>query len=457
MSAHDLTDAPGSAFQGSLPVDLHGFIKQRPSACLACGIFHNACGSGRQSLQTGTSLGRAFQTPVKPMSLETDEGFRLPVDYGEGTAGTFDFNYRQQGCRMQAEPFGFAFCGFNQGYFHRFHPCPFDGPIVAHVRGGWTKSGQKRYCRAMTKPNQNLPFKVAALYRFVRFPGFKAFREPLLDKCRSLMIKGTLLLAHEGINGTVAGKPSDIDSLIAFLMTVPEFQGMELKFSQALTMPFNRMKVRLKKEIVTMGVPDTDPLQVVGTYVAPQDWNALIADPDTIVIDTRNDYEYRMGTFERAIDPDIKSFVEFPDWVRAHRADMEGKKVAMFCTGGIRCEKSTAFAKDIGIENVYHLKGGILAYLELVPQEKSLWKGECFVFDERVTVGHGLALGDAVLCRACRAPLTPEERESPQYVEGVSCPHCHDTRSEDDKARYAERHKQVLLAGKRGKVHIGEG
>ena len=220
-----------------------------------------------------------------------------------------------------------------------------DGLSLVPAKGGQNRPGSAISAH-MTKPMQNLPFKVAALYRFARFPGFREFREPLIEKCRALGIKGTLLLAHEGINGTVAATPDSIDALVDFIKSVPEFDGMELKFSQALTMPFNRMKVRLKKEIVTMGVPDTDPLKVVGTYVSPKDWNALIADPDTIVIDTRNDYEYRMGTFEGAVDPDIRSFVEFPDWVREHRGDMDGKKVAMFCTGGIRCEKSTAFAKE---------------------------------------------------------------------------------------------------------------
>ncbi len=307
----------------------------------------------------------------------------------------------------------------------------------------------------MEKTSANLPFTVAALYRFARFDRYAEFQQPLLDITRRLGIKGTLLLASEGINGTVAGKPAAISELVQFLESIDEISDMEIKYSHALTMPFLRMKVRLKKEIVTMGVPGIDPLQVVGTYVAPKDWNALIADPDTVVIDTRNDYEFRVGKFARSVDPNTKSFNEFPDWLRAHKPDFAGKKVAMFCTGGIRCEKATAFAKEIGIEDVYHLKGGILAYLEQVPAQESLWEGECFVFDERVTVGHGLALGDAILCRACRAPLTPEERESEYYVEGLSCPHCHDARTEKDRARYAERQKQVALAEKRGLRHIG--
>lgn len=307
----------------------------------------------------------------------------------------------------------------------------------------------------MEKTSANLPFTVAALYRFARFDRYVEFQQPLLDMTLRLGIKGTLLLASEGINGTVAGSPSAIAELVKFLESIEEISGMEIKFSHALTAPFLRMKVRLKKEIVTMGVPDIDPLQVVGTYVAPKDWNALIADPDTVVIDTRNDYEFRVGKFARSVDPNTKAFTEFPEWLRAHKPDFAGKKVAMFCTGGIRCEKATAFAKEIGITDVYHLKGGILAYLEQVPPQESLWEGECFVFDERVTVGHGLALGDAILCRACREPLTPEDRESELYVEGLSCPHCHDVRTEKDRARYAERQKQVVLAQKRGLRHIG--
>ena len=307
----------------------------------------------------------------------------------------------------------------------------------------------------MEKTSANLPFTVAALYRFARFDRYVEFQQPLLDMTGRLGIKGTLLLASEGINGTVAGSPSAVAELVKFLESIEEISGMEIKFSHALTAPFLRMKVRLKKEIVTMGVPDIDPLQVVGTYVAPKDWNALIADPDTVVIDTRNDYEFRVGKFARSVDPNTKAFTEFPEWLRAHKPDFAGKKVAMFCTGGIRCEKATAFAKEIGITDVYHLKGGILAYLEQVPPQESLWEGECFVFDERVTVGHGLALGDAILCRACREPLTPEDRESELYVEGLSCPHCHDVRTEKDRARYAERQKQVVLAQKRGLRHIG--
>jgi UPF0176 protein len=216
------------------------------------------------------------------------------------------------------------------------------------------------------------------------------------------------------------------------------------------------MKVRLKREIVTMGVEDIDPATSAGTYVAPADWNALISQPDTIVIDTRNAYEVSIGTFRGAIDPATASFREFPAWVETHRAELEGRKVAMFCTGGIRCEKATAYVKSLGFEDVFHLRGGILKYLEEVPAEQSLWQGECFVFDERVSVSHGLSEGDAELCRACRHPLTASELASPRYAAGVSCPHCFDARTDEDRQRYAERQRQVELAQARGKgPHIG--
>ncbi len=307
----------------------------------------------------------------------------------------------------------------------------------------------------MNQPTPQNDFRVAALYRFCRFEAFESLRAPLADFCCARGIKGTLLLAREGINGTVAGTDEAILELVAWLEAIPELAGLELKYSRAAEMPFHRMKVRLKREIVTMGVVGIDPLEGTGAYVAPQDWNALIADPDTIVVDTRNDYEVSIGTFRGAVDPRTSSFREFPAWVEQHRDELEGRKVAMFCTGGIRCEKATAYVKSLGIEEVFHLKGGILKYLEEVPAEQSLWEGECFVFDERVAVSHGLEQGSAVLCRACRHPLTPEERASPHFQEGVSCPHCFEARSEEDRARYAERHRQVELAARRGNRHIG--
>ncbi len=308
----------------------------------------------------------------------------------------------------------------------------------------------------MTTATQARPFRVAALYKFARLDDFEALRAPLAAFCCGHGIKGTLLLAHEGINGTVAGSEEAIPVLIDHLQAIEGLAGLEVKYSSAGEMPFHRMKVRLKREIVTMGVENIDPTNSVGTYVAPSEWNALISDADTIVIDTRNDYEVALGTFAGAVDPATSSFREFPAWVEQHRAELDGKKIAMFCTGGIRCEKATAYVRSLGFDDVFHLKGGILKYLEDVPAAQSLWQGECFVFDERVSVSHGLAEGEAELCRACRRPLTPRDRASPAYAEGVSCPHCVEERSDGDRARYAERHRQVELARSRGEApHIG--
>jgi UPF0176 protein len=274
--------------------------------------------------------------------------------------------------------------------------------------------------------------RVAALYRFCRLDAPEALRKPLAAFCCGRGIKGTLLLAREGINGTVAGSPEAVEALVARLHEIPGMAGMEIKYSAASATPFHRMKVRLKKEIVTMGIDTVDPLTGAGAYVEPADWNALVADPDTIVIDTRNDYEVALGSFRNAVDPDTASFRDFPGWVAANRQRLAGRKVAMYCTGGIRCEKATAYIRSLGIADVYHLRGGILKYLETVPPEQSLWQGECFVFDERVSVTHGLAEGEAELCRACRRPLSAADRNSPLYEEGISCAHCHDRRSDED-------------------------
>ena len=305
----------------------------------------------------------------------------------------------------------------------------------------------------------NLPIRIAALYQFARFDDPKALRAPLLALCEENGVRGTLLLAREGINGTIAGTDTGVEAVLDHIRTLPGCNAIEVKESRAEGLPFHRTKVRLKKEIVTMGQPDLDPLAGVGTYVAPEDWNALISDPDTILIDTRNDYEVQIGSFEGAIDPQTTSFREFPEWFRAKRAELEAEgrspKIAMFCTGGIRCEKSTAFARAEGVEDVFHLKGGILNYLEHVPEDESLWRGECFVFDERVSVGHGLAPGDHGLCRACRRPLDHDDMAHAHYVEGVSCPRCYPERSDEQRARYAERHRQAELARARGEDHIG--
>jgi UPF0176 protein len=296
---------------------------------------------------------------------------------------------------------------------------------------------------------------IAALYKFVRLEDPAAVRGPLAKLCCAQGVKGTLLLAREGINGTIAGSRDGIDAVLAHIRALPGCAQLEHKESFATDMPFHRMKVRLKREIVTMGVDDIDPNLITGTYVEPEDWNALISDPDTVVIDTRNDYEHAIGTFENAIDPDTKSFSEFPDWFRSKHNEFAGKKIAMFCTGGIRCEKSTAFARQAGADEVYHLKGGILKYLELIPREQSKWHGGCFVFDERVSVGHGLEPDGHALCRACRMPLKPEHLSHAHYEEGVSCHNCHDSRTDDDRARYRERHRQVKLAQQRGQKHVG--
>lgn len=304
-----------------------------------------------------------------------------------------------------------------------------------------------------------MPICVAALYQFTRFADCEAVRAPLARLCCGLGIKGTLLIAPEGINGTIAGSDDAIGEALAHVRALPGCAEAEIKLSRAAAMPFHRMKVRIKREIVTMGEPDINPLSEVGHYVEPAAWNALIADPGTILIDTRNDYEVAVGSFAGAIDPKTKSFRDFPAWFREHREELLGqgapRRVAMFCTGGIRCEKSTAFLKAEGIDEVYHLKGGILKYLETVPEEESRWEGECFVFDQRVSVGHGLAPGTHELCHACRMPVNAVDRSSPLYVEGVSCPACHADRSEAQRAGYAERHRQERLAAKRGESHVG--
>jgi len=305
----------------------------------------------------------------------------------------------------------------------------------------------------------SLPICVAALYKFTPLADLAAVQAPLLAGCRAQGVKGTLLLAQEGINGTIAGSDAGIAAVLDHIRSLPGCAELEVKFSRAPAMPFHRMKVRLKREIVTMGQPDIDPLASVGTYVAPADWNALIADPGTIVIDTRNDYEVAIGTFQRAIDPQTASFRDFPEWFRARREALLGQgqapKVAMFCTGGIRCEKSTAFLKAEGVEEVYHLKGGILKYLEEVPATGSLWQGECFVFDQRVSVGHGLVPGSYALCHACRRPVSAEQQAAPEYEEGVSCPACFADRTEAQRAGYRERHRQEQLAARRGAAHVG--
>jgi UPF0176 protein len=298
-------------------------------------------------------------------------------------------------------------------------------------------------------------FLTAAFYKFVELPDFKALRAPLLAQCERLNVRGTILLAEEGINGTIAGRPDDVHALLRYLRSDGRFADLEHKESGAADMPFYRMKVRLKKEIVTLGVAGVNPARMAGTYVTPQDWNKLLDDPDVVFVDVRNDYEVALGTFKGALNPQTKSFREFPQWV-AEQEQLRGKpKVAMFCTGGIRCEKSTAFMRTAGFDQVYHLQGGILKYLETVPASENRWEGECFVFDERVAIGHGLVAGTHDLCRSCREPISEEARQSPHYIAGVSCPKCYASRSEEKKRGLAERQRQVQLAKKRNDSHLG--
>ncbi|MFT3688072.1 rhodanese-related sulfurtransferase [Paenirhodobacter sp.] len=296
---------------------------------------------------------------------------------------------------------------------------------------------------------------VAALYHFTRFEDPAALKPPLARLACARGVKGTLLLAREGINGTIAGTREGIDAVLAHIRALPGCAGLEWKESTASEMPFGRMKVRLKAEIVTMGEPDVDPRAAVGHYVDPADWNALISAPDVVVIDTRNDYEVAIGTFEGAIDPKTKTFRDFPKWWQENAARFHNKRVAMFCTGGIRCEKSTNYLLAQGVDEVFHLRGGILKYLEEVPEAESLWQGECFVFDGRVSLKHGLKQGAHDLCHACRRPISAEDKRSPAYEPGVSCPQCIDEYTEADRARFRERERQVQLAATRGERHIG--
>jgi UPF0176 protein len=306
-------------------------------------------------------------------------------------------------------------------------------------------------------------FLTAALYKFVELPDFAALQSPLLACCEAHAVKGTLLLAPEGINGTIAGQETDVRAVLAYLRQDPRLAELSHKEAWAEALPFHRMKVRLKREIVTLGVPDLHPARLAGQYVKPHDWNALLAEPGVVVVDTRNDYEVLIGTFEGALNPATRAFSDLPGWVEREMtpggklADIDGHKpkVAMFCTGGIRCEKSTALLRSKGFDEVFHLEGGILNYLETVPQAQSRWQGECFVFDERVSVGHGLSEGQHVLCRSCRDPLNEADVASPQFELGVSCPRCFAKTTAEQKAGYRERQKQVELAKIRRTPHIG--
>ena len=299
------------------------------------------------------------------------------------------------------------------------------------------------------------PFSVVAMYHFCVLQDLQELQLEIERKASSLGVKGTLLLAREGINGTVAGSAAAMTQLVAFLRGYEPFRELEIKTSHATEMPFLRLKVRIKKEIVTMGQPNIDPLTSVGSYVSASDWNELIADPNVTVIDTRNDYEVSIGTFEGAINPKTDSFREFPDWVKENLDPAKHQKIAMFCTGGIRCEKATSYLLQEGFEEVSHLKGGILKYLEDVPEQDSLWHGECFVFDQRVAVGHGLKEGSYDLCYGCRCPIRETDKAHKDFEAGVCCPNCHDVLTESQKSRFRMRQKQMQLAKKRGANHLG--
>lgn len=297
--------------------------------------------------------------------------------------------------------------------------------------------------------------QVAALYRFVRLENYKDLRVPLLQFCEARGLRGTLLLASEGINGTIAGTQQAISELLAYLRSDERLSDLDCKFSYNTDRPFLRMKVKLKKEIVTMGRPGIDPNQCVGRYASPEEWNSLVDDPDCLVIDTRNDYEVEIGTFKGAINPNTTNFREFPEWVEQNLDPEKHKKVAMFCTGGIRCEKSTSLLVSMGFEDVWHLQGGILNYLEKTSTDQTRWDGECFVFDSRVSVDHQLEKGSYDQCYACRFPIDDDQKASALYVPGVSCPRCHDAHSDVQKNRFMERQKQISLAKARGEAHIG--
>jgi len=297
---------------------------------------------------------------------------------------------------------------------------------------------------------------VTTFYQFTKLEDISKLQESIDACCRKNDVKGIVLLASEGINSTIAGSRNGVLAVLEFLRKDPRFDGLTWKESIAKEQPFRKLRVRLKKEIVTMGVPGIDPERLVGTYIKPEDWNDLISDPDVIVVDTRNDYEVEIGTFKDAINPDITSFGEFPKWIKDNIDIHTQPRVAMFCTGGIRCEKSTALLKEAGVKEVFHLEGGILKYLEQIPEDQSLWDGECFVFDERVSVGHGLEIGEYELCRGCRYPICEEDKSSSLFREGISCPRCHDQTTDQQKARFAERQKQIELARQRGDRHIAE-
>jgi UPF0176 protein len=307
----------------------------------------------------------------------------------------------------------------------------------------------------MTSSDNSPIYLTAAFYKFVDLPDYEDRKAPLLAFCEAHNVKGLILLAREGINSTIAGASDDVHAVLSYLRSDTKLADLEHKESISNTAPFHRMKVRLKKEIVTLGVEGISPTKQVGQYVKPEDWNAIISDPEVVLIDTRNNYEYAIGTFKNAINPKTNTFREFPEYVKTHFDPKKHKKVAMFCTGGIRCEKASSFMMSEGFDEVYHLEGGILKYLEEVNPQESLWQGECFVFDQRVAIKHGLEVGDYDQCYACRYPLSINDMKSEKYTPGISCPHCYNTHTPEKLKSLTERQKQVILSKARGTNHIG--
>lgn len=295
---------------------------------------------------------------------------------------------------------------------------------------------------------------IANFYLFTKLDDLAFIQKDVQACCEQNDVRGIVLLAPEGINATISGTHPGVMNVLELLKRDPRFSELTWKESTAEEQPFRKIRVRLKKEIITMGVPDIDPTRLAGTYVKPEDWNELINDPNVILIDTRNDYEVEIGSFKNAINPNIQSFGDFPQWLDDNINPSNQPRVAMFCTGGIRCEKSTALLKQAGVREVYHLEGGILKYLEQIPEDQGLWSGQCFVFDQRVSVGHGLEAGQYELCKACRRPISVSDKQSKTYRKGISCPHCHDQTTEEQKDRFAERQKQIELAKARGEEHF---
>ena len=297
---------------------------------------------------------------------------------------------------------------------------------------------------------------VATFYLFADLPDFEAKQAPIKAYCESQSVLGTIILAPEGINGTIAGPSAGITAALEFLRADERLAKLPTRLSFTDRKTFHRMRVILRPEIVTLGDPSVNPNEAVGQYVAPEDWNELINDPEVTLIDTRNDYEVEVGTFRGAIDPKTTTFGEWPEYVENNLDPEKHPKIAMFCTGGIRCEKASAHLLKNGFKEVFHLRGGILSYLEIVPESESSWEGDCFVFDHRVAVKHGLEQGDFEICFGCRWPISEEETRSPLYEPGVSCPRCVEKMTDERRARLRERHKQVMLARKRNGTHIGE-